>query len=87
MLSGMTESTSLKRRLLVAVAALSLFAASCGGGSSNDTSTTATESADAPVAEQEVAEASLVASTVNGEQIDFGSLEGQDVVLWFWAPW
>ncbi|MEM7339885.1 MAG: hypothetical protein AAF467_14620 [Actinomycetota bacterium] len=26
-------------------------------------------------------------ATVNGETIDLGSLEGQDVVLWFWAPW
>jgi len=22
-----------------------------------------------------------------GGQIDFGSLQGQDTVLWFWAPW
>ncbi len=25
--------------------------------------------------------------TADGGQIDFGSLEGQDTVLWFWAPW
>jgi len=29
----------------------------------------------------------LIADTVSGGQINFGSLEGQDVVLWFWAPW
>lgn len=29
----------------------------------------------------------VVVSTVAGGQIDFGSLEGQDIVLWFWAPW
>ena len=29
----------------------------------------------------------VVVSTVAGGQIDFGSLEGQDTVLWFWAPW
>lgn len=28
-----------------------------------------------------------VVATVAGGQIDFGSLEGQDTVLWFWAPW
>ncbi len=26
-------------------------------------------------------------STVSGSQLDLGSLEGQDTVLWFWAPW
>lgn len=25
--------------------------------------------------------------TLDGDTIDLGSLEGQDVVLWFWAPW
>lgn len=30
---------------------------------------------------------SFVAPTVDGGQIDFASLEGQDTVLWFWAPW
>lgn len=27
------------------------------------------------------------AQTTNGEAFDFGSLEGLDVMLWFWAPW
>lgn len=26
-------------------------------------------------------------ATVDGGQLDLGSLEGQDTVLWFWAPW
>ena len=26
-------------------------------------------------------------ATVGGGQIDLGSLQGQDVILWFWAPW
>ncbi|MDW3178651.1 MAG: hypothetical protein R8J94_14770 [Acidimicrobiia bacterium] len=29
----------------------------------------------------------LSATTASGGQIDFNSLEGNDVVLWFWAPW
>ena len=29
----------------------------------------------------------LSATTASGGQIDFTSLEGNDVVLWFWAPW
>lgn len=28
-----------------------------------------------------------VVDTVAGGQIDLASLEGQDTVLWFWAPW
>ena len=24
---------------------------------------------------------------LNGETVDFASFEGQDTVLWFWAPW
>lgn len=41
----------------------------------------------APEAEAAEPAISLVASTTTGGQIDFGSLAGQDVVLWFWAPW
>lgn len=26
-------------------------------------------------------------STVDGGQLAFGDLAGQDTVLWFWAPW
>lgn len=26
-------------------------------------------------------------ATVAGGQLDVGALEGQDTVLWFWAPW
>jgi hypothetical protein len=25
--------------------------------------------------------------TASGEQLDFNSLRGKDVLLWFWAPW
>jgi hypothetical protein len=29
----------------------------------------------------------FTAPTVDGGQLDASSLEGRDVVLWFWAPW
>ena len=29
----------------------------------------------------------LVSNTVGGAQIDTNDLVGQDVVVWFWAPW
>lgn len=60
-----------------------LLLASCGG-SSSDVATSA------PVDAGESASASLLTGdfpTVQGGQIDLASLEGQDVVLWFWAPW
>lgn len=73
--------------LLALFAALALIATACGGsGDSTDVASTSgdtEETADAGGS----AEGSLVASTVTGGQIDFASLEGQDVVLWFWAPW
>ena len=25
--------------------------------------------------------------SLSGNEVDLGSLEGQDVVLWLWAPW
>jgi len=65
------------------VAALSFVVAACGGGASTTdvSSPAASESAlAAPVIEG-------VFDTVSGTQIDLGSLEGQDTVLWFWAPW
>lgn len=45
------------------------------------------------VAEEAVVEAAPASElfgtfeTIGAGQLDFGTLEGQDVVLWFWAPW
>ena len=33
------------------------------------------------------ADGSELVATAGGGQIDWNSLQGQDVVLWFWAPW
>lgn len=94
----MTYRPPTLRTLVATLAAFVVLATSCGGGSA-DTATEAVADAAAPTAQAEdtttadatteeaPAEASLVATTVGGGQIDFGSLEGQDVVLWFWAPW
>ncbi len=35
----------------------------------------------------EVSGENAILATVGGGQIDFGSLAGQDTLLWFWAPW
>ncbi len=72
----------------------SLLAAACGG------STTITAADSGAASGSDTASASNAASgstanplltgtvgTVAGGQFDLGSLEGQDAVLWFWAPW
>jgi len=76
-----TDMTRLHAAALVT--ALSLMLAACGGGSST------TDVSDQPASESAPARPVIegVFDTVSGTQIDLGSLEGQDTVLWFWAPW
>lgn len=50
--------------------------------SSDTDATTSAEAAPATVGFP-----TFVASTVDGGQIDLGSIQGTDVVLWMWAPW
>ena len=70
-------------RAAALVTALTLVLAACGGGAST------TDASDQPASESAPAAPVIqgVFDTVSGAQIDFGSLEGQDTVLWFWAPW
>jgi len=72
-------------RSLVALSGAMVFVvAACGGDGSSDSAS----SVAAPVATataQDV-DAALV-PTARGEDLDFNSLRGQDVLLWFWAPW
>ena len=71
----MTPMSSTRRRLLLLVALFGLLATACGGGG-----------ASGPVAS---APDQLVDEfeTIDGETFDLASLQGEDVVLWFWAPW
>ncbi len=84
----------MKRPLQAAALAVALFTASCGGGSGSSESSSADgQTPTAPVEEAAPDEATadspltFTAATVGGGQIDANSLAGQDVVLWFWAPW
>ena len=65
------------RSLLVAIV-LGLVAGACGGASGSSA-----------VSSPGDADARLVDEfpTLSGETIDLESLRGEDVVLWFWAPW
>ena len=92
----MTSRLPSLRTLCALLAGFALFASACGGSASGATESAGDSNAAADEApaqaepepnEEDPAKASLVATTVSGGQIDFGSLEGQDVVLWFWAPW
>lgn len=67
-------------RILALLAAFSLVAAACGGG---DGSTTASR------AGQEDASSSLsfAATAIDGQEVALADYAGQDVMLWFWAPW
>ncbi|MEM9650607.1 MAG: hypothetical protein AAGA65_00835 [Actinomycetota bacterium] len=71
-----------RRRLAALVTTLALAVSACGGSDTAGTTVGASGESAAP-------------SPLNGEfttfsggqTFDLGSLEGQDVVLWFWAPW
>ncbi len=75
-------STSSRRRWLATLLALLVVASACGG-------TASTVSSSGGFSEPEAADELFTGefATVSGQTIDLGSLEGQDTVLWFWAPW
>lgn len=68
---------SVFRRLSLTLASLCLAVAACGSSGSE------------PEASAPAASSVLTGefATISGGQLELNSLEGQDVVLWFWAPW
>ncbi len=77
------------RRTVLSAVAAALVLAACGGGSDGGAEPVAApEAADAP-AEAPVAEATpgRTVALASGSTVDLDSLAGQDVLLWFWAPW
>lgn len=86
--------------LWVAVVVLLLIAAACGSTSNDSSLDNASETATSPRADSadepapsdqpdpatSESEANLV-DLAGGGQLDWNSLQGRDVVLWFWAPW
>lgn len=65
-------------RALALSAVLFAALAACGGASSVGTADTG---------DSLPATATASVQTVSGGQFDLGDLEGQDTILWFWAPW
>jgi hypothetical protein len=58
-----------------------LAAAACGAGGDDAVSP------DGPNNSEEAAFLDITVATSDGGQLDWGTLQGQDVVVWFWAPW
>jgi hypothetical protein len=83
------------RRRLTALFVAAGFLAGCGGTSTPETtgtSTTTTRADPAAIADEgaptPVPEAlDWVAPDLRGGDVVGADLAGQDVVLWFWAPW
>lgn len=71
-------------RMILSAVAFALFAVACGGAAS-----TAVGPAEAPAGatEEPVSPLTGTFATIGDGEIDLASLQGQDVVLWFWAPW
>ena len=68
--------------------ALALGAAACGSSSSDDVSAPA----DAPASADAGAETAssvldISAPAADGTTINLSDYAGQDLMLWFWAPW
>lgn len=71
------------------LSALMLLASACGGGAgteATDASGATTQSSAPTSADDQVAVAEAAAGPDLG-LLGQGSLEGQDVVVWFWAEW
>lgn len=77
---GITTATMAIRRRMVLVGLIAaLLAGACGTSSfSEATPEVAAETAS-------LLDGSF--STISGDAIELSDLQGDDVVLWFWAPW
>jgi hypothetical protein len=82
------------RRLLL-LTVVGLFLVGCGGSTSMDVSDGATGSTGTVTSEPAVAESSSAGGAapfgtvtlVDGASLDGAEYAGDDLALWFWAPW
>ncbi len=86
-------SSGLVNRFLLVLGALAALASGCGGESPQTIAASeASTTADSPAV---VADGgtqpewphTFVVDQIDGATFDAGDYEGQDLVLWFWAPW
>ena len=80
-----TLSLVLMNRTRVLVTSLTsvvaLLAVACAGDDSSPAESSAPDTVDAEWPHN------FVEETIGGGLVDLNNLEGQDVILWFWAPW
>ena len=69
------------RHLAAIIVSMGLVTGACAG--SEATSEPVSAPGDAPIEDA----LAFSATTVDGTAFDAGELAGQDVLLWFWAPW
>ena len=74
------------RSVCAAFAAFALVVSACGGTGDTDSAASVPDSASVATEQPADLEAAFV-PTAAGGQLDFNTLRGQDVLLWFWAPW
>ena len=75
------------RRSLVALAGAILLVVSACSGSNDSEPASAPTNADVATSDSSAPLEPVLVPTASGGQLDFNSLRGQDVLLWFWAPW
>ena len=73
--SGRTLAAVPRLRLVASLVAIALAVGACGG------------SGGAEVAAADGDELDFVAPDVRGGQVAGADFAGQDLVIWFWAPW
>ncbi len=83
-----------RTRIVGFFAAALLLLSACGGGAAEPDASAAPAATtadagdatgDAPAVQASLLEGSF--TTTAGETIDLAQFQGQDVVLWYWAPW
>lgn len=75
------------RRLICGAGAAILLLAACGGDT-DETQSLDTVAGTAAVSDTpSTAPEAVFVPTADGGQLDFNSLRGKDLLLWFWAPW
>lgn len=65
--------------------ALALGAAACGSSAGTEATAPAAESGSSDAAPSSVLDIS--AETADGTTLNLSDYAGQDLMLWFWAPW
>lgn len=73
-----------RRRAGAALIVAALLTTACSGTGADDPSSNGSDVADAA---GETAPLSFSATTLSGPDLDVSTLDGQGIVLWFWAPW